>query len=94
MACLRTKLNFLANGCILGQNARKETPFKIQFYCQGNIHLLSESFLNLINGIGLFFTLYNLVISTLGYLQPDFQIAVTHSILKQKSILMPPDKMT
>ena len=61
MACLRTKLNFLANGCILGQNARKETPFKIQFYCQDNTHLLSPSFLNLINGIGLFF----LLISTL-----------------------------
>ena len=57
MACLRTKLNFLANGCVLGQNARKETPFKIQFYCQDNIHLLSASFLNLINGIGLFFCL-------------------------------------
>ena len=29
-----------------------------------------------------------------GILQPDFQIAVTHSILKLKSILRPPDKMT
>ena len=29
-----------------------------------------------------------------GNLQPDFQIAVTHSILKLKSILIPPDKMT
>ena len=57
MTCLWTKLNFLANGCDLGQNARKETPFKIQFYCQDNIHLLSASFLNLINGIGLFFCL-------------------------------------
>ena len=55
MACLRTKLNFLANGCVLGQNARKETPFKIQFYCQDNINLLSAPFLNLINGICLFF---------------------------------------
>ena len=27
-------------------------------------------------------------------LQPDFQIAVTHSILKLKSILIPPYKMT
>ena len=29
-----------------------------------------------------------------GNLQPDFQIAVTQSILKLKSILRPPDKMT
>ena len=55
MACLRTKLNFLTNGCVLWQNARKETLIKIQFYCQDKIHLLSASFLNLINGIGLFF---------------------------------------
>ena len=57
MACLRTKLHFLANGCVLGQNARKETPFKIQFYCQDNINLLSAPFLNLVNGISLFFCL-------------------------------------
>ena len=29
-----------------------------------------------------------------GNLLPDFQIALTHSILKLKSILMPPDKMS
>ena len=57
MACFWTKLNFLANGCILGQNARKETQFKIQFYCQDIINLLFALFLNLINGIGLFFCL-------------------------------------
>ena len=57
MACLRTKLNFLANGCVLGQNARKKTPFKIQFYCQDIINLLSAFFLKLINGICLFFCL-------------------------------------
>ena len=57
MAYLCTKLNFLANGCVLGQNARKETPFKIQFYCQVIINLLFALFLNLINGIGLFFCL-------------------------------------
>ena len=80
------------------QNARKETPFKIQFYCQDNINLLSAPFLNLINGIGLFFcpisTLYVMLASLAGNFQPDFQIAVTHSILKLKSILRPPDKMT
>jgi hypothetical protein len=80
--------NFLANGCVLGQNARKETPFKIQFYCQDNINLLSAPFLKLINGICLFFCLLA------GNLQPNFQIALTYSILKLKSILIPPDKMT
>ena len=55
MACLRTKLNFLANGCVLGKNARKETLFKILSYFQDNINLLSAPFLNLKNGIGLFF---------------------------------------
>ena len=57
MACLRAKLNFLANGCVLGQNARKETLSKIQFYCQDIINLLFALFLKLINGIGLFFCL-------------------------------------
>ena len=32
--------------------------------------------------------------SETGHLLPDFQIAITHSILKLKSILIPPDKMT
>ena len=90
MACLPTKLNFLANGCVLGQNARKETPFKIQFYCQDNIILLSAPFLNLINGIGLFFLPHFHPLCLLaGNLQPDFQIALTHSILKLKSIVIP-----
>ena len=31
------KLSFLANGCILGQNSRKLTPLKIQFYFKDNI---------------------------------------------------------
>ena len=60
------------------------------------MNLLSAHFLNLINGIGLFFisTLYVMLDSLAGNLQPDFQIAVTHSILQLKSILIPPDKMT
>ena len=88
MACFRTKLHFMANGCVLGQNARKETPFKIQFYCKDNINLLSAPFLNLINGIGLFFLPHFHPLCLLaGNLQPDFQIAVTHSILKLKSFL-------
>ena len=37
IAFLLIKLNFLANGCILGQNSRKLTPLKIQFYFQDNI---------------------------------------------------------
>ena len=53
-----------------------------------NINLLSAPFLKLINGICLFFCLLA------GNLQPNFQIALTYSILKLKSILIPPDKMT
>ena len=34
IAFLLIKLSFLANGCILGQNSRKLTPLKIQFYYQ------------------------------------------------------------
>ena len=87
MACLRKKLNFLANGCGLGPNARKGTPFKIQFYCQGTINLLSAPFLNHINGIGFFLFISSPLCLLAGNLQPDFQIAVTHSILKLKSFL-------
>ena len=54
---LSIQYNTIYTGCILGQNARKETRFKIQFYCQDNINLLSAPFLNLVNGIGLFFCL-------------------------------------
>ena len=85
---------FLVNGCSLGPNARKGTPFKIQFYCQGTINLLSAPFLNHINGIGFFLFISSPLCLLAGNLQPDFQIAVTHSILKLKSILRPPDKMT
>ena len=35
---------FLANGNILGQNLRKLTPLKIQFYCQENITLPINTF--------------------------------------------------
>ena len=44
MACLRTKLHFLANDCVLGQNARKETLLKIQFYYIYSITPPKESF--------------------------------------------------
>ena len=37
IAFLQTKLNFRANGFILGQNSRKLTPLKIQFYYFNNI---------------------------------------------------------
>ena len=96
LAYLCTKLNFLANGCILGQNARKETPFKIQFYFQDHIHLLSASFLNLINGIGLFFclisTLYAclLVICSqifkLSYNSLNFEAKITFKTTRQNDL--------
>ena len=37
IAFLLIKLSFLANGCILGQNSRKLTPLKIQFYYLDNV---------------------------------------------------------
>ena len=43
---LRTKLSFLANGCILRQNSRKLTPLKIQFYCQHIITQPKNTFFN------------------------------------------------
>ena len=72
MASLQRKLNFLANGCVLGQNARKETPFKIQFYCQDNINLLSAPFLNLSNGIGFFLLHFYPLCLLGGNLLPNF----------------------
>ena len=39
MARLQANMNFLENDCMLEQNARKQTPLKIQFYFQVNIIL-------------------------------------------------------
>ena len=36
--------NFLANGCFVGQNSRKETPLKIKFYYQDIINLPVKTF--------------------------------------------------
>ena len=44
IANLQANMNILANGCILEQNARKETPIKIQFYFQDNITLPTNTF--------------------------------------------------
>ena len=39
MASLQANMNFLENDCMLEQNARKQTPLKIQFYFQDTITL-------------------------------------------------------
>ena len=91
---LNKKSSFWAKGCFVEQNSRKETPLKIQFYFQDNINLFSEPFLNLLNGICFFYPHFHPLCLLAGILQPDFQIAVTPSILKLKSILLPPFKMS
>ena len=51
-------------------------------------------FLELGSGMGLIFASFLHICLLTGYLLPDFQIALTHTILKLKSILITPDKMT
>ena len=60
IAFLLIKLSFLANGCILGQNSRKLTPLKIQFYYQDIITLTINTFLLLGNGISQIFVSFSL----------------------------------
>ena len=44
---------FLAKGCIVEQNSKKETPLKIWFYFQVDINLPMKPFLKLVNDISL-----------------------------------------
>ena len=95
IASLHANMNFLANGSILLKNARKQTPLKIQFYFQVNI-TLPTSTISKAKKRHCFFFMSNIHSLWLlaGNLLPDFQIALTHSTLKLKSIVIPPDKMT
>ena len=83
--------NLAANGLFTNKIA-----FSGKWLClRAKCNLLSAPFLNLINGIGLFFLPHFHPLCLLaGNLQLDFQIALTHSILKLKSILIPPNKMS
>ena len=47
--------NFLANGCFVGQNSRKETPLKIKFYYQNIINLPVKTFSKAWKCIGFIF---------------------------------------
>ena len=44
---------FLAKGCVVEQNSKKETPLKIWFYYQVDINLPMKPFLKLVNDISL-----------------------------------------
>ena len=71
---------FLANRCVLEQNLRKETPLRIQFYCQNIMTLLIETFSKAWQwhwfDFGNNFTHFYIVTSNLP---PNFLKAVTHS---------------
>ena len=54
MASLQANMNFLENDCMLEQNARKQTPLKIQFYYQVNMTQPK----NICFDFGLIFTLF------------------------------------
>ena len=72
---------FLANGCVKKQNARKQTPLEMEFYCQYYITLPIGTFFKAWQwhclNCGLTFTHFYLVTSDL---LPNFLIAVTHSV--------------
>ena len=95
MASLQANMNFLENDCMVEQNARKLTPLKIQFYFQDNITLPTSTISKAKKRHCFFFMshIHSLWLLA-GNLLPDFQIALTHSILKLKSFVIPPDKMT
>ena len=81
-----------------GKMQERRPPLKFNFTARTTSTYSYPPFLNLINGICFFFCLIStpfMVARMLaGNLQPDFQIAVTHSILKLKSISISPNKMT
>merc|ERR1712155_43008 len=88
------KLNFLANGCILGQNSRKLTPLKIQFYYEDNIAPRNTFFIAWQWHQFDFGVIFTLVCFLTDYLLQNFQIALTHSIFKLKSIVIPLNQMS
>ena len=95
MASLQANMNFLENDCMLEQNARMQTPLEIQFYSQDNITLPTSTISKAKKRHCFFFMSHSHSLWLLaGNLLPDFQIALTYSILKLKSIVIPPDKMT
>ena len=74
------KLYFLAIGCVLEQNLRKETPLRIQFYCQNimtlPIETISKAWQWYSFDFGINFTHFYIVTSNL---LPNFLMAVSHS---------------
>ena len=86
---------FLAKGCIVAPNSRKQTPLKIRFYFQTNINQPINTFFKSWQwhqfNIGLTITLFCFV--TCNFL-PNFIIALTHSIFNIKSSVIPLDEMS
>ena len=71
-------MNFLANGCILQKNARKQTPLKIQFYFQDYITLPTSTISKAKKRHCFFFMSHSHSLWLLaGNLLPDYQIALT-----------------
>ena len=70
-------------------------PLKFNFTARTTSPYPQVPFLKLSNGIGFFLVSHFHPFCLLaGNLLPDFQIALTHSILKLKSIVIPPHKMS
>ena len=71
---------FLAIGCVLEQNLRKEIPLRIQFYCQNimtlPIETISKAWQWYSFDFGINFTHFYIVTSNL---LPNFLMAVSHS---------------
>ena len=63
MACLQANMNFLENDCMLEQNARKQTPLKIQFYFLEMSSYPLAPFLKLRNGIVFFHVSFSLFVA-------------------------------
>ena len=87
------KLHFLAIGCVLEQNLRKEIPLRIQFYCQNIMILPIETFSKAWKwhwfDFGINFTHFYIVTSNL---LPNFLMAVSHSFFNIMVSVIPQDQ--
>ena len=87
------KLYFLAIGCVLEQNLRKEIPLRIQFYCQNimtlPIETISKAWQWYRFDFGINFTHFYIVTSNL---LPNFLMAVSHSFFNIMVSVIPQDQ--
>ena len=84
---------FLAIGCVLEQNLRKEIPLRIQFYCQNimtlSIETISKAWQWYRFDFGINFTHFYIVTSNL---LPNFLMAVSHSFFNIMVSVIPQDQ--